>query len=57
MIQVVESNEPPLRLMLGADAYGLWAQKRALAEDEISRWRAIGEDTACSDVEFKAIGQ
>lgn len=57
MIQVVESKDPPLRLMLGADAYGLWAQKMASAEADIEKWRVIGEDTACSDVEFTAIGQ
>lgn len=57
MIQVVESSDPPLRLMLGADAYGLWAQKQELAEVEIEKWRAIGENTACADVAFTAIGQ
>lgn len=57
MIQVVESDDPPLRLMLGADAYGLWAQKRASMDAEIERWRAIGEDTAFSDAKFTAIGK
>lgn len=56
MIQVVESAEPPLRLMLGADAYGLWEQKLAAMQAEIAQWRAVGEPTACDDAAFKPIG-
>lgn len=56
MIQAVESEEPPLRLMLGADAYGLWEQKRACMDQEMAKWRKAGEDTAFADVEFTAIG-
>lgn len=56
MIQVVESEDPPLRLMLGADAYGLWEQKRAAMDAEIAKWRAVGEDTAFPDAEVGAIG-
>lgn len=56
MIQVVESSEPPLRVLLGADAYGLWEQKRAYMEGETAKWRKIGEDTAFSDAKFTAIG-
>lgn len=56
MIQVVESAEPPLRLLLGADAYGLWEQKRAAMDAETAKWRVIGEDTAFDDAEFVAIG-
>lgn len=29
MIEVVESDDPPLRLLLGADAIGLWEAKQA----------------------------
>lgn len=56
MIRVVESDEPPLRLMLGADAYGLWHQKLATMQAELTLWRSLGEATACDDAQFQAIG-
>lgn len=56
MIQVVESNEPPLRLMLGADAYGMWQQKRAAEKEELEKWRETGEDTTFPGVKVDAIG-
>lgn len=56
IVRVVESEAPPLRLMLGADAYGLWEQKRAAADAEIAAWRTLGEATAFDDTEVKAIG-
>lgn len=46
MIEAVESREPPLRLMLGADAYGLWQTKSAEREADFARWCAVGEATA-----------
>lgn len=55
MIKVVESDDPPLRLMLGADAYGLWEQKLAAMQGELARWRSLGEATACDDAQFQAI--
>jgi NAD(P)-dependent dehydrogenase (short-subunit alcohol dehydrogenase family) len=56
MIQVVESDEPPLRLMLGADAYGLWEQKRAVMDEEAAKWRGVGEDTAFADATLSDVG-
>lgn len=56
MIQAVESEDPPLRLMLGADAYALWEQKLAAMQAELARWRSVGEATACDDASFAAIG-
>lgn len=56
MIQVVESENPPLRLMLGADAFGLWEQKRAAIDAEFSKWRKVGTETAFNDVEVLKIG-
>jgi NAD(P)-dependent dehydrogenase (short-subunit alcohol dehydrogenase family) len=56
MIQAVESNEPPLRLMLGADAYGLWEKKSADMNEELTTWREVGENTAYEGVEVAAIG-
>jgi len=56
MIDVVESADPPLRLLLGADAYGLWDAKRAAMDAETERWRALGSDTAFPDATTVAIG-
>jgi NAD(P)-dependent dehydrogenase (short-subunit alcohol dehydrogenase family) len=56
MIEAVESDDPPLRLMLGADAFGLVDQKRAAQDAEFAKWRARGENTAFEGVEVIAIG-
>ncbi len=56
MIQVVESDDPPLRLMLGADAYGLWEEKRAQERKEFARWRQVGEATAFPGTEVRPVG-
>lgn len=56
MIAAVESDEPPLRLMLGADAYDLWEQKCAAMNMETAAWRALGEDTAFADAVVREIG-
>jgi len=55
MIEVVESANPPLRMMLGADAFGLWEKKRAEIDADVSKWRKVGEDTAFDGVEVQAI--
>jgi hypothetical protein len=56
MIAAVESDEPPLRLMLGADAYGLWEKKRAALDAELEKWRDTGINTAFDGVHVEAIG-
>lgn len=56
MIKAVEADSPPFRLMLGADAFGLWEKKRAAMEEEFSTWRKLGEDTAFDGVEAGQIG-
>lgn len=56
MIKVVETDNPPLRLMLGADAFGLWEKKLAAMEDEFSTWHQVGEETAFDSVEVGQIG-
>lgn len=56
MIQAVESENPPLRLMLGADAYGLWEKKRGEMETELTEWRKIGVETAFDGVEVTPVG-
>jgi len=56
MIIAVESDDPPLRLVLGADAIGLLDQKRAAFSAELARWRALGEATAFEGVATSPIG-
>ncbi|MCW4461257.1 oxidoreductase [Sphingomonas sp. BT-65] len=56
MIAVVESDDPPLRLMLGADALAGWEAKRAVVDTDVAAWRAVGEATAFPDAEIRPIG-
>ena len=56
MIAAVESDDPPLRLLLGADAIGLLEQKRAAFSTELAQWRAIGEATAFDGAPAPPIG-
>src|SRR5579871_3954708 len=56
IIAAVESDDPPLRLILGADAIGVWEQKQAAFLAEFNRWRAIGEATAFEDAASTPIG-
>jgi NAD(P)-dependent dehydrogenase (short-subunit alcohol dehydrogenase family) len=56
MIAAVESDDPPLHLLLGADAIGIWEQKQAAFTGELARWRALGEATAIDGAEDRPIG-
>ncbi|MGF1936217.1 MAG: oxidoreductase [Nostoc sp. ChiQUE02] len=56
MIQVVESENPPLRLMLGSDAYSLWEQRRTAERQEFENWREIGIHTAFEGAVVTPIG-
>lgn len=56
MIKVVESRNPPLRLMLGADAFALWEKKRAELDAEFAAWRKVGVETAFDGAEVLKIG-
>lgn len=56
MIEVVESDDPPLRLAAGAEAIGLWQAKQAVIVADLARWRAVGEATAFAGVEVKPVG-
>jgi hypothetical protein len=56
MIAAVESDDPPLRLLVDADAIGLWEQKQAASLAEHARWRALGEATAFDDAASAPIG-
>jgi NAD(P)-dependent dehydrogenase (short-subunit alcohol dehydrogenase family) len=46
MIAAVESDDPPLHLLLGVDAIGVYEEKQAAFLAELARWRAVGEGTA-----------
>lgn len=56
MIQVVEAKHPPLRLLLGADAYQLMESKTREMTEELAVWRGVGESTAYADAEMRGIG-
>lgn len=56
MIEVVESEKPPLRLLLGTDAIGLWEKKRSETEAEFAAWRQVGAATAFEGVEVIPVG-
>jgi hypothetical protein len=56
MIEAVESARPPLRLMLGADAYELWERKSAEREADFAEWREAGKATALDGVEVPRLG-
>ena len=45
MIAAVESDDPPLHLLLGVDAIGVYEEKQAAFSAELARWRAVGEAT------------
>jgi NAD(P)-dependent dehydrogenase (short-subunit alcohol dehydrogenase family) len=56
MIDVVESTDPPLRLILGVDALGLWDKKLAAMQAELTRWRETAMATAFDDAVVLPIG-
>lgn len=56
MIQAIEDPEPPLRLMLGADSFGLWEKKRAELERDFSRWRQSGVETTFAGANVTPVG-
>jgi len=56
MIEVVESPNPPLRLVLGADAVGAIRGKLAAVEAELDAWEPISLNTAFEGTTVGAIG-
>jgi hypothetical protein len=56
MIQVVESDEPPLRLALGEDAVQAIEQKLASVKLELDQWRSTSLATAFEGATVGAIG-
>jgi len=55
MIAAIESASPPLRLVLGADAFAAWDGKIAAVSAELAAWRDRGSATAFPDSETKPI--
>ncbi len=55
MLDVVASDAPPTRLMLGRDAFSIWDATIARRIEELDSWRARGEDTAFDDAHFEEI--
>jgi len=56
MIAAVESANPPLRLVLGADSYGAWESKIAAVRADLDAWRGQGLATAFDGADIKPIG-
>ncbi len=56
MIQVVESDKPPLRLALGADAVETIAAKLEAVRGELDAWKQVSIDTAFEGAAVGAIG-
>jgi NAD(P)-dependent dehydrogenase (short-subunit alcohol dehydrogenase family) len=56
MIQVVESDNPPLRLALGADAVAVIEEKLKSVKVELDAWKEVSVNTAFDGVEIGAIG-
>ncbi len=55
MLDVVASDAPPVRLMLGSDAWSIWDATIARRLEDMNAWRARGEDTAFDDAELVEI--
>jgi len=51
IIAAVDSDEPPLRLVLGSDAIGNIEKRLGAVNDELDRWRSVGEATAVDEKE------
>ena len=56
MIQVVESDNPPLRLALGADAVGAIEEKLKSVKAELDAWKEVSINTAFQGAVVGGIG-
>lgn len=56
MIQVVESDNPPLRLALGADAVGAIDEKLKSVKAELDTWKETSINTAYEGAEIGLVG-
>ncbi|MFJ4192569.1 oxidoreductase [Pseudomonas sp. NPDC089534] len=55
MLEVVASEAPPIRLMLGRDAFSIWEATLSKRQEDLNRWRERGEDTAFDGAELVEI--
>ncbi|MFT3803676.1 MAG: oxidoreductase [Burkholderiaceae bacterium] len=46
VVDMIDSDSAPVRLMLGEDAYQLWDSVVVSRNRDLAKWRARGEDTA-----------
>ena len=46
IIEALDADDPPLRLVLGADAIGNIERRLVTVGEELERWRSVGEATA-----------
>lgn len=51
MLQVIESNNPPSRLVLGADAYSAVSEKLSSVKEELGAWKQVALNTAFNGTE------
>lgn len=56
IIQAVKSDNPPLRLALGADAVDAIDTKLASVKEELARWRGVACNTTFDGVQVGVIG-
>ena len=49
ILAALEADEPPLRLVLGADAIETIERRLKTVSDELAAWRAVGEATAVEE--------
>lgn len=56
MIKVVESEKPPLRLPLGADAVSTIENKLKSVKTELETWKSVAIDTAYEGASVGGIG-
>jgi hypothetical protein len=49
ILAALDADEPPLRLVLGADAIGTIEQRLASVSDELAAWRELGAATAVDE--------
>jgi NAD(P)-dependent dehydrogenase (short-subunit alcohol dehydrogenase family) len=49
ILRALDASDPPLRLVLGADAIGNIEQRLRAVGDELEAWRSVGEATAIDE--------
>jgi NAD(P)-dependent dehydrogenase (short-subunit alcohol dehydrogenase family) len=51
ILTALDADEPPLRLVLGADAIGNIERRLGAVGEELESWRSLGEATAIEDAD------